>query len=407
MPKLGLSMTEGTIIKWLKKEGDVLKKGDEVLEIQTEKLTNMVVAPADGVLLKILAREGEVRPIAAALAYIGQPGEKIPDTGEDNSTPREAAYTPKEQNVEKDSAGTGAGNIKVKISPAAKALAEKLNINYQVVTGTGPNGRIIKEDIIQYGEARNSATSIATKAEETPQIMEPGRTISAETIPYAGMRKAIGTNMSSSWNLAPKVTHHVQVDVTPLLELRQALNSNLKEGQVKLTVTDMLTRIVAKALTKHPIVNSTLDGDSIKLIKDVNLGIAVALDNGLVVPVIRNADKKDVFAISREIKELSEKAKNNLLQMNDMQGGTFTISNVGGYGSVDFFTPIINQPESAILGVCRTQKAPVVMNDEIVIRSVMGLSLSFDHRVIDGAPAAEFLATVISLLENPARSIFE
>ncbi|HWQ79477.1 MAG TPA: dihydrolipoamide acetyltransferase family protein [Anaerovoracaceae bacterium] len=417
MPKLGLSMTEGTVIKWHKKEGDAIEKGEGALDIETEKLNFTVEAPASGVLLKILAAEGEVLPIATTLAYIGEAGEKVSETGGPESGRKE--------------------DRAVRISPAAKALADKLNLDYSGVTGTGPNGRITKEDIIAYSE-RPQEISAAPVSQEVPaappsqdaaavgagadprehqEQREPqelweqqdlqGPREQFDILPYAGMRKAIGTNMSLSWSTAPMVTHHVQADVTALLELRKSLNSNLKDGQVKLTVTDMMAKIAAKALKRHPIANSTLAGEKVKLLKDINIGIAVALREGLIVPVVKHADRKDVFAISREIKELSEKAKNRTLEAPDMKGGTFTVTNIGGYGSVDFFTPIINQPESAILGIGRTQQAPAVRDGAIVIRSLMGLSLTFDHRVVDGAPAAEFLATVLELLENPARSIFE
>ena len=309
-------------------------------------------------------------------------------------------------------------------------MAEKLKLDYSGVTGTGPNGRITKEDIIAYSERLQETPAVpSSSAAPAPQGVPASPASAAlppqgssvigtgadqrepqelfDAIPYAGMRKAIGANMSLSWSMAPMVTHHVQADVTALFELRKSLNSNLKDNQVKLTVTDLMAKIVTKALQRHPVVNSTLAGETVKLLKDINIGIAVALQEGLVVPVVKNANRKDVFAISREIKELSEKAKNRTLAAPDMSGGTFTISNIGGYGSVDFFTPIINQPESAILGICRTQQAPVVRDGEIVIRTLMGLSLTFDHRVVDGAPAAEFLATILELLENPARSVFE
>lgn len=407
MPKLGLSMTEGTIVNWLRKEGDNVKKGDGLVEIETEKITNTVEAQIDGVLLKIIAQVGDVYPIAETIAYIGELGEKLPDAAGNNTGSLEAEPVVETRQEEKAVPAAVAGRERIKIAPVAKVLAEKLNIDYTKIAGTGPGGRIIKEDILKYSESLENVTVVPEKAETVPSAGETNQGTLAEIIPYAGMRKAIGTNMSISWNLAPQVTHHVQVDVTPLLDLRQTLNSNLKAGQVKLSVTDMLTKIVAKALTKHPIMNNTLTGDKIKLLKDVNMGIAVSLNNGLIVPVVKNADKKDVFTISKDIKELSGKARSKGLQESEMTGSTFTISNVGSSGSVDFFTPIINQPESAILGVCRTQKTPVVINDEIVIRSMMGLSLTFDHRVIDGSPAAEFLATIISLLENPARAIFE
>jgi pyruvate dehydrogenase E2 component (dihydrolipoamide acetyltransferase) len=401
MPKLGLSMTEAKILEWLKNEGDAVERGDGIVNIETEKIVYTIEAPAAGFLLKILARVGDVLPIGATLAYIGAAGEGVPEAGQAETAEREqtrTATTAKEQvaHVQKSGKGT-----RVKISPVAKALAEKLNIDYTAITGTGPNGRIVKEDIIALSESAAQATAA--------EPVQEGRTIEGDTldqIPYSGMRKSIGTNMSRSWNLAPKVTHHVLMDVTELLELRKKLNADLTDGQIKISVTDMLTKIAAKAIEKHPLVNSILEQDSIRLLKNINIGIAVSLEQGLIVPVIKDADKKDVFTIGTEIRILSEKARTNSLKLEDIQGGTFTITNVGAYGSVDFFTPIINQPESAILGVGRLKEAPVVIGGEIVIRSLMGFSFSFDHRVIDGAPAAQFLATVMDYMKNPARAIF-
>jgi pyruvate dehydrogenase E2 component (dihydrolipoyllysine-residue acetyltransferase) len=401
VPKLGLSMTEAKIIEWRKNEGDVLLKGDGVLDIETEKVVYTVEAPADGVLLKILAEVGDVLPIGAAVAYIGQAGEQIPETGE--SAPEKSRGTPA-PSVAKDEGTSGVTakkGSKIKISPAARKLAQKLNIDYSDIAGSGPNGRIIKEDILAKSETAAAPTTLEpVQAEQITEVEI------LDQIPYSGMRKTIGSHMSLSWNLAPRVTHHVLVDVTELLELRKKLNAQLPDGQMKVSITDMLTKIIAKALRRFPMVNATLEGDTIKLLKNINIGIAVSLEEGLIVPVIKNADKKDVFSIGQEIRHLSKKARTNSLKWQDIQGGTFTITNLGAYGSVDFFTPIINQPESAILGVGRAKAAPVVINGEIAIRSLMGFSLSFDHRVIDGAPAAEFLAIVIELIKNPTGAIY-
>jgi pyruvate dehydrogenase E2 component (dihydrolipoamide acetyltransferase) len=401
MPKLGLSMTEAKVIEWFKNEADAVEKGDAILDIETEKIVNTIEAPITGFLLKILAKVGDVLPIGATLAYIGEAGEQVPEADEALAAEKVDTRKPtiaKQQASRIAKADRGA---KVRISPAAKALAERLNIDYTTIKGSGPSGRIVKEDIIAQSKSEAQASASAPTQEASA--------IEAETldrIPYSGMRKSIGTNMSRSWNLAPKVTHHVLVDVTELLELREKLNADLTDGQIKLSITDMLTKIIAIAIKKHPIINSIFEEDSIRLIKNINIGIAVSLEKGLIVPVIKNADKKDVFSIGSEIRKLSDRARTNRLELDDIEGGTFTITNVGAYGSVDYFTPIINQPESAILGVGRIQETPLVINGEITIRSLMGFSLSFDHRVIDGAPAAQFLATVMEYMKNPARTIF-
>ncbi|MDR1726906.1 MAG: 2-oxo acid dehydrogenase subunit E2 [Acidobacteriota bacterium] len=399
MPKLGLTMTEGLVVNWLKNEGDAVKKGDGLLEIETEKLTNVVESPADGVLLKAVGRVGESLPIRAVLAYVGAPGEAVPEAAA-SAPVAAAAPEPAAATAVAPPAVTGKGG-RVFASPAARALARKLGIDYTRVAGTGPGGRIVKKDVADYGAAAAAASAAAAVA--APAV--------ATTRPYAGMRKAVGDGMLASWSQAPMVTHHMRADVAELLALREQLNRDLGEGEVKVGVLDLLAKIVARAIKDHPIVNATLchtpSGGEIRIPGAVNLGIAVAVENGLVVPVVRDAGGKSLFAVSREIKELTAKARAGRLRRDEMSGGTFTISNVGGYGSVDFFTPIVNQPESAILGVGRTVETPVARNGEVVIRPLTGISLTFDHRVIDGAPAAEFLATLQRHLARPARAVFE
>lgn len=365
MPKLGLTMTKGTVAKWLKKEGEIVSKGEDILEVTTDKITNTVEAPGNGTLIKIIVNEGDELPCGSVLGIIGEDGEKIEN--------KEVA--PK----------------KVKITPSARKLAQEKGIDYKQIEGTGPGGRITKEDIEKV---------IIPSSPESVKVEES----IDEIIPYTGMRKAIGDNMLKSWMTSPMVTHHVKVDVTNLLYLRKSINEDCTDEE-KVTITDILVKILAKAVEKSPYINATLEGDKIKILKDVNIGIAIAIEKGLVVPVIRDAGKQTILQISERIKEIGQKARENGLSMEDMSGATITITNLGSYGSVDWFTPIINQPESAILGVGRIVKEPVVFEEKITIRSMMRLSLSFDHRIIDGAPAAEFLGILLKLIESPARAI--
>ena len=395
MPKLGLSMTEGTILQWFKKEGDTVAKNDETLEIETEKLTYAVPAPIDGVILKIVAEAGAVVPIGQPIAYIGLPGEQFTVSTRDQVD----AGVANEPVAPASETQTQSGRIK--ITPAAKVAALKLNIDWSLVKGTGPGGRITKEDIEAYSQS--PATPVVAPL-EPPQQFVIGE---FEAVGYTGMRKAIGTKMAASWSTAPMVTNHVKADVTELMMLRQGLNAGLQGGQSKLTLTDLLVKITAKAITKMPMVNAVLDEDTIKVLKNINIGVAVSLDSGLIVPVVCDADKKDVFTISKEIRALGEKAKSSSLADEDITGGTFTVTNLGAFGSVDFFTPIVNQPESAILGLGTARKEPAVIDDAVAIRWMMGLSLTYDHRVIDGAPAAKFMAVILELLQNPARAVFE
>lgn len=380
MPKMGLSMETGTVGKWLRHEGESVNKGDGIVEIMTDKINNIVEAPASGVLLQVIAKEGEVLPIGAVLGFIGEAGERIDWPGTGASKASEAEQTVGER---------------VKISPVARKLAEEHGIDYTRLNGSGPAGRITKEDVEKViGEGGASAAA----PEATPIAAIPAGQPAPVVVPYSGLRRVIGDNMARSWAVAPKVDYHVSVDAAALLALRKSINDNCED---KVTVTDMLVKIAARALKKRPDINVSLDGDSIRKYSEPNIGVAVALDNGLVVPVVRDADAKPLSQISREIKELVTRAKAGQLSAEEMRGGTFTITNIGGYNSVDWFTPIINQPEAAILGVGRTVEAPAVVEGQVVIRPMLGLSLSFDHRLIDGAPAAEFLGVLIKLIEKP------
>lgn len=223
-----------------------------------------------------------------------------------------------------------------------------------------------------------------------------------KVIPYEGMRRAVGDNMINSWTTNAKVTENVSVDMSAMLALRKSINASLSDKE-RVSITTLLVKAVAKALTLRTNINATLDGEEIKLLKDINIGVAVALDDGLIVPVVRNADTKSVYDVNAEVKDLAKRGKKNKLDPDELSGSTFTLTNVGMYNSVDSFTPIINLPDTGILGVCRTVEKPVAVNGQVVIRPMMGLSFSFDHRVIDGAPAAEFLAVLIDLIENPTK----
>jgi pyruvate dehydrogenase E2 component (dihydrolipoamide acetyltransferase) len=375
MPKLGLSMKTGTVGKWLKKEGDTVKKGEAIVEVMTEKITNKVEAPADGTLLKIVSQKGAKLPVGGLMGVIGEAGEDISAALSSAGAPAEAGAA----------AAAPAPGGKVKISPAARKLAEENGIDYSRITGTGPEGRITREDV------ENAIANGVGPADDREAL---------EVQPYEGMRKAIGDNMANSWAIAPKVTHMVDVDMTGMLALRKSVNEGLSDKE-KVSVTALLIKAIARAIEIKPRVNSILDGDQVKTLKEINIGMAVALDDGLIVPPIKNANTKKLSEVNKEVKDLAKRGRKNKLNPDEMVGSTFTITNVGAYNSVDHFTPIINQPEVAILGIGRTIEKPVVVNGQIVIRPMMGLSLAFDHRVVDGAPAAEYLAVLIDLIEHP------
>jgi pyruvate dehydrogenase E2 component (dihydrolipoamide acetyltransferase) len=266
-------------------------------------------------------------------------------------------------------------------------MAEENGVDYTQIVGTGPEGRITKEDV-------EKAIAEGVDFEETDD--RP----TLEVIPYEGMRQAIGENMAKSWSSNARVTHHVKVDMSEILALRKKMNEGVAEKN-KISVTAILAKAVARALEIKPCVNASFTGCEIKIWQDINIGMAVAIPGGLIVPVIRDANKKRLTEVNREIADLAKRAHKNKLQIDEMSGATFTITNLGGYGSVDFFTPIINPPEVAILGIGRTTEQPAVVNGQVVARPLMGISLVFDHRVVDGAPAAEWLAVLIGLIENP------
>lgn len=384
MPKLGLTMTEGTVVNWLKNEGDQVEKGEELVEILTEKITNVVEAPASGILKKILVGPGETAKVSEPIGIIAAPGEEVEI--EAPAAPAESAAPAKEVAAEAAKPAK-----KVKASPAAKKLAEEHGIALEDIEGTGPGGRITREDVLKAVESKAAAPAPAAPAAEAAKVED-------KRVPLAGMRKVIADRMAESFRTAPHVTVDMEVDMSQAAAFRKALNEVAPE---KVSFTDIIVKIVARALEDFPVVNASLQGEEIVYNGQVNVGVAVALEDGLIVPVVKNANKLGIAAISQQVKELAAKAREGKLSPDEYKGGTFTISNLGMFG-VDSFTPIINPPESAILGVNRIQKKPVVVNDEIVVRPMMNLSLSFDHRLIDGAVAAQFLQRVKALLENPA-----
>ncbi len=349
MPRLSLTMKEGTVIQWFKKEGETVQKGEPVVEVLSEKVTYEVEAPTSGVLRKILAEEGMDLPVAETLGIITAPDEEL----------QEAVEVTRER---------------ILASPAAKRLAKEHNIDLTQVKGAGSEGRITEEDVRRFLQEK----------EVLPGIKE--------VIPLTGIRKTAAERVSISAQRAPHSTITMEVDMSNAAKLRESLEASY---------TDVLVKAVAKTLTEHPIINSTLEKDEIRIFADINIGVAVATDKGLIVPVIRNADKKPISEITSTLKKLVDRVKQGKLSKEELSGGTFTITNLGMYG-VEVFTPIINPPETAILGVGRVVDSPVVEEKQIVVKPVMKLSLSFDHRVVDGAPAAEFLRTVKKFLEEPS-----
>lgn len=401
MPQLGLTMEEGTIGKWIKQVGDNIKKGEIIVEITTDKLSTEIESEVDGTLLKIIAQEGEDIPVKGVIAIIGEEGEQI-DSQVPNVAPvseeKEVDNTPKiEEKIQQEIPVSN--SVRIKVSPLAKKTAAKIGVDLSSVQGSGPNGRIVQKDVL----AAESKLPIDTKVvseEVKEEIKQVTQALSGDTIiPLTNMRKVIGKRMAQSKQTAPHVTITTEVNVDKTVELRNKLNA--KNTDVKFSYTDILVKMTATALRSYPIINSSITDDSIIIHDKVNIGVAVALDDGLIVPVVRDADRKGLKVITKETKDVISKARTNTLSKDEMSGATFTISNLGGY-DIDGFTPVINLPESCILGVGRIVRKPIVNeNDEIVPASMMVLSMSFDHRVVDGATAAEFLKKLKGYLEDP------
>ena len=435
MPKLGLTMTEGTIDEWKKNVGDAVSKGEILFSVETDKLTNDVEAEADGVLLAITVPAGETVACKTVIGWLGAAGEAVPSAGAAAPAAAEtsaetAAGAPAE--TAPLAAARAAGEY-VPATPYAKKLAKEKGFDLASIPATGYKGVVVAKDVLGFtpaaaapAEAPVKASPLAEKvaadlgidlrdvkaahgrvlAEDLLRYIAETREKAAggeaacereEVKPMSGMRKAIAKNMLASVQTSPTVTFNLGIDMTEMKRYRE----QLKAKEIKVSYTDLLVKFVAKALTEFPLLNCSVEDNKIIYKHYVNMGVAVALDNGLGVPNIVDADKKSLTEISAEVKEMAKQAREGKLPPEKLKGGTFTITNLGMYG-IESFTPIINQPEVAILGVNTMEDKVVVRNGEMCIRPIMNLSLTADHRVVDGSVAAEFLQRVKSLMENPA-----
>jgi pyruvate dehydrogenase E2 component (dihydrolipoamide acetyltransferase) len=385
MPKLGLTMTEGTIEKWLKQEGDRVEKGELLVEIITEKINFQYEAPASGILRKIFHHEGEVVPVATPIAIIAEESEVIPEA--EAIKPEVLPGVIKPIAIQKEMEKPPE---RIFVSPIAKKIAHEKGIDLSSLKGSGPMGRIVKIDVLRAAER-------VVGKETAPIAPSPY----GKTIPLKGIRRIIAKRMTESFQNIPHIYLSLEVDMTACLALRERLMEEIeKRVKVRLTLTDILVKVAASALKDHPIINSRIEGDQICLLEEINIGVAIALQDGLIVPVIRNADRKSLVEIATTLRDLTQKAREEKLCLEDVGGGTFTLSNMGMLG-IDKFNAIINPPECSILGVGRTVEKPVVQEGEIKIKPMAWLSLSSDHRIVDGATAALFLNHIKKLLENP------
>ena len=404
MPQLGLTMEEGTVSKWLKQEGEAVKAGEAILEITTDKLTNEVLSEHDGVLLKIVAQEGEDIPVKGLLAYIGQSGEAVGGAAPD-AAPAAPAAAPAAAVPAAPAPAAAPNGARIRISPLARKTAAKLGVDYTALRGTGPSGRIVQRDILAAAQTQKETTAAPAPAPVPAPAPAPASAglelMEGDTVTkLTGMRKVVAERMSRSHSEIPSVTQTTKVDVTELMRFRKLLQ---QESGTKYSVNDLILKAVAKVLRQHPEILVSYDGGQMIQRAHVNLGMAVALDAGLIVPVIRDADRLSLDALSAAARDLAERAKNNHLTADEYKGSTFTVSNLGMFG-VESFTPIINQPDAGILGVCAVEDE-LVMDDEGTIskHQVMRVSFTFDHRLIDGAVAAKFALDLRDLLQAPMR----
>ena len=407
-PKLGMSMSDVTMVEWKAKEGEKVEKGSVVLVIETEKTEWNVEAGASG-FLHILVQEGVKAKIGQVVGLIAETKEELEKLQKE--TPREPLIVGVKEappaeviQVKPVVAGIEAGEReRIRISPIARKMAEAHMLDITRIKGTGPDGRIVKEDIERAIEEKKK---VPAPPEEVALALYQGRRVK-ETFPLKGMRKVIAERMHSSLSGSAQLSFLGEFDVTEFVKLREAFLNKEKAIGIKITYTEILVYIIARVLKDHPDINVSLIENEIKVWEDINIGVAVALGKeGLLVPVVKQADKKSFIEISREVKSLVERTREGKILPDEVTGGTFTLTSLGSIGVSYFQTPVINQPESAILGIGPIMEKPVVKHGQIVIASMMPYSLTFDHRVINGFGAEQFLARLKELVETPGLLLF-
>jgi pyruvate dehydrogenase E2 component (dihydrolipoamide acetyltransferase) len=389
MPRLDAGMQSGKIIEWLKKEGDHVEKDVPIVRIEGEKTTFEVNSPGGGVIRKLLFEAGVDVQVGQTIALVGEPNEPLPVEAEAPATlepvlVQEATFAPPViSRVAEPSA-----------SPVARKMAREARIDISKIKGSGPGGRIVREDIqraIEQMKAQPVAVAVSAQGARAVPV--------ARTIKLAGKRKATAERLSYGFHTTVPVTITMEARMEAVLEQRRKLHSQTGE---EISITAYVVKATAKALEDHQMINSSLEGDELRLYGDINVAVAINTSDGLVAPVVPQTNKKSVLEISRSIRDLTERVTQNKLTVVDLTGGTFTVTNLGGYG-VELFVPVINPPQCAILGFGRTSEKPVVIEKQVRVASITTLSLVFDHRIVDGVPAAQYLQRVKELLEDPKK----
>src|SRR5437870_7062753 len=384
---------EGEVVKWFVKEGDPVKENDPIVEVMTDKVTVQIPSPVTGKILQLRAKEGEVVKVGSTLIVFGEAGEAIPTRPE---AARPTAPPPAPARTEAPPAPSSTGDVLA--APAVRRLAKELNVNLAAIRGSGPQGRLSEDDVRKaaHGPARTTVVAPPPAATAAPSGSE-------QRIPIHGLRKRIFEKMAKSNVTAAHFTYVEEVDMTQLVHLRDHLKPTADRKGVKLTFLPFFVKAVLAALVEHPTLNASVDDERGEIVvkRYYNIGIATATDEGLTVTVVHDADKRDIWNLAREIDRLAAAAREKKLSLQDIQGSTFTITSLGKEGGM-FATPIINWPEVGIIGVHKIEKRPVVRNDLVVIREMMYLSCTFDHRVIDGHVGAAFVQSIVKYLEHPA-----
>jgi pyruvate dehydrogenase E2 component (dihydrolipoamide acetyltransferase)/2-oxoglutarate dehydrogenase E2 component (dihydrolipoamide succinyltransferase) len=401
-----MAVADATIIEWKVKEGDKVDKGQIIAVVETEKVRSDVESPDSG-FIRILAAEGTTAPVGMVIAQLAATREELarlqkqPASAPAAAKPVEAAAPAAQAPVAAAAPTPVRGaDEKVKITPVARKMAEEHAIDVTRVAGTGPGGRITREDVEKAIAEKAAAPKVAAPVPAAPGA--GGRRVKS-TMPLRGMRKTIADHMLKSLSVSAQLTRMGEIDMTEVVKLRKSLVDQESVIGTRITYTDIFVMAIAKALKIHPEVNASIIDNEIKVWEDVNVGVAVALDEGLIVPVVKNADKKTLAEISKEVKNLAEKARSSKLVADEITGGTFTVSNVGAVGGgYSYETPIINQPESAILLTGAITDRVVAKDGQICVRPILTYSFTYDHRLLDGAVAARFMAGLIRLLENPS-----
>lgn len=432
MPEMGEGVIEGTVARWLKAEGEKIEEFEPLLEIETDKVTTEATAEVAGVLLKVYVEEGETVPVGTVLAYVGEEGESVPDSApsaeeleQEEVELEEAAEEALEEEVveEEDASATPAGRhnggpgregdgvgeeelpFADWVSPVVQRIAEEHDVDLSKVKGSGRGGRTTKKDIMAYLEKREEEPrEVAVAAPERPRPVEKARrplpeAKPGEVLPLTGMRERIAEHMVRSKRTSPHVTTVFEVDFSSVVAHRNEHKAQYADEGVRLTFTPYIVAATAQALNEHALVNSSWSEEGIVLKQEINIGMATALEDGLIVPVIKNADHFSLRGLAERVNDLAERARRNQLKPAEVQGGTFSITNHGVTGSL-FATPIINQPQCGILGIGKIEKRVKVIDDAIAIRPLAFVSFTFDHRILDGATADYFVAYFKDLIEN-------